>query len=131
MPLKLSLRPGETFIVNGAVVRNGERRGVLLLETRARILREKDIMQPGDAKTPASQAYFAIMQMYLLGRLEGRICDQAAEALASLIQSREDEAERRKILNISAAMVRGDIYGALTLCRKMVRDEQQSEAVDA
>ena len=46
MPLKLSLKPGETFVVNGAVVRNGERRGILLLENRARVLREKDIMQP-------------------------------------------------------------------------------------
>ena len=43
MPLKLSLKPGETFVVNGAVVRNGDRRGVLLLENRARVLREKDI----------------------------------------------------------------------------------------
>ena len=40
MPLKLSLKRGETFVVNGAVVRNGDRRGVLLLETKARILRE-------------------------------------------------------------------------------------------
>ena len=43
MPLKLSLKPGETFVVNGAVVRNGDRRGVLLLENQARVLREKDI----------------------------------------------------------------------------------------
>ena len=46
MPLKLSLKPGETFVVNGAVVSNGERHGALLLETQARILREKDLMSP-------------------------------------------------------------------------------------
>ena len=52
MPLKLSLKPGETFVVNGAVVRNGDRRGVLLLENQARVLREKDILHPRDATTP-------------------------------------------------------------------------------
>ena len=72
MPLKLSLKPGETFVVNGAVVRNGDRRGVLLLETQARVLREKDILRPADAVTPAGRAYFAVMQMYLLGEGTGR-----------------------------------------------------------
>ena len=28
MPLKLSLKPGERFVLNGAVVQNGDRRGV-------------------------------------------------------------------------------------------------------
>ena len=28
MPLKLSLKPGEKFVLNGAVVQNGDRRGV-------------------------------------------------------------------------------------------------------
>ena len=32
MPLKLSLKPGEKFVVNGAVIQNGDRRGVLLLQ---------------------------------------------------------------------------------------------------
>ncbi|MEL6322719.1 MAG: flagellar biosynthesis repressor FlbT, partial [Pseudomonadota bacterium] len=71
MPLKLTLKPGETFILNGAVVRNGDRRGVLLLENQARILREKDIMQPEEATTPVRRAYFAIMQMYLTGESDG------------------------------------------------------------
>ena len=64
MPLKLSLKPGETFVVNGAVVRNGERRGVLLLETRARVLREKDILRPTEATTQAGRAYFAINRCF-------------------------------------------------------------------
>ena len=45
MPLKLSLKPGEKFVLNGAVVQNGDRRGVLILQNKASVLREKDIMQ--------------------------------------------------------------------------------------
>jgi flagellar protein FlbT len=118
MPLKLSLKPGETFIVNGAVVRNGERRGVLLLETQARILREKDILQPADATTPAGRACFCIMQMYLVGAEAGPLYDQAADALAGWMA--EPGADRVEVLGISADLTAGDYYRALSRCRKLM-----------
>ena len=65
MPLKLSLRPGEKFVLNGAVVQNGDRRGVLVLQNKASVLREKDIMQQEQANTPARRIYFPVMMMYL------------------------------------------------------------------
>ncbi len=123
MPLKLSLKPGETFVVNGAVVRNGDRRGVLLLETQARILREKDILPPEDAETPAERAYFSIMQMYLLGETDGPAYVQAADALAGLMVAAGDPALRAQVLDISADVASGDLYRALTRCRKMMAAE--------
>src|SRR3954463_2896460 len=65
MPLKLSLKPGEKFVLNGAVVQNGDRRGVLVLQNKASVLREKDIMQVEDANSPARRVYFPVMLMYL------------------------------------------------------------------
>jgi flagellar protein FlbT len=65
MPLKLSLKPGEKFVLNGAVVMNGDRRATLVLQNKASVLREKDIMQPEDAITPARRIYFPVMMMYL------------------------------------------------------------------
>ena len=55
MPLKLSLRPGEKFVVNGAVVQNGDRRAALVLQNKASVLREKDIMQPDEADSGPSE----------------------------------------------------------------------------
>lgn len=118
MPLKLSLKPGETFVVNGAVVRNGERRGVLLLETQARILREKDLMSPEEATTPMARAYFAIMQMYLLGDVDGPSYDRAADAIAGLMVNAGDKDERDMVLEISADVASGALYRALGRCRK-------------
>lgn len=118
MPLKLSLKPGETFVVNGAVVRNGDRRGVLLLETQARILREKDILPPSAVSTAAERAYFAVMQMYLLGEVDGPLYTQTAEALAGLIAEVPDA--REDVLQISADVVAGDLYKALSRCRKLM-----------
>src|ERR1051325_6378595 len=65
LPLKLSLRPGEKFVLNGAVVQNGDRRAVLVLQNKASVLREKDIMQPDDVQSPARRIYFPVMMMYL------------------------------------------------------------------
>ena len=67
MPLKLSLKPGEKFVLNGAVLANGDKRTSLVIQNKACVLREKDIMQPEDANTPARRIYLPIMMMYLDG----------------------------------------------------------------
>ncbi|MEM7662679.1 MAG: flagellar biosynthesis repressor FlbT [Pseudomonadota bacterium] len=123
MPLKLTLKPGETFILNGAVVRNGDRRGTLLLENQARILREKDIMQPEEATTPVRRTYFAIMQMYLLGEHEGPAYDRTTRALADLLAVTPGADTRETITEISAAVAAGELYKGLAKCRKLVQRE--------
>src|SRR5512142_3315499 len=65
MPLKLSLKPGERFVLNGAVLANGDKRASLIIQNKACLLREKDIMQPEEATTPARRIYLPIMMMYL------------------------------------------------------------------
>ena len=65
MPLKLSLKPGEKFVLNGAVLTNGDKRTSLVIQNKACVLREKDIMQVEEANTPARRIYFPIMMMYL------------------------------------------------------------------
>src|ERR1700692_599332 len=67
MPLKLSLKPGEKFVLNGAVLTNGDKRISLVIQNKACVLREKDILQPKDANPPARRIYLAIMMMYLDG----------------------------------------------------------------
>ena len=58
MPLKLTLKPGEKFVLNGAVLANGDKRASLVVQNKACVLREKDIMQPEAANTPARRVYF-------------------------------------------------------------------------
>lgn len=65
MALKLSLKPGEKFVVNGAVIANGDRRASLIIHNRASILRQRDIMQEEEVNTPAKRIYFPIMLMYM------------------------------------------------------------------
>ena len=85
MPLKLSLKPGEKFVLNGAVVQNGDRRSALLLQNKASVLREKDIMQFEEATTPARRIYFPVMMMYLDQSDWERYQDAFVKRLSGLI----------------------------------------------
>jgi flagellar biosynthesis repressor protein FlbT len=64
MALKVELKPGERLLVGDSVITNGEQRARLLIEGRAPILREKDILTPQRADTPAKRIYLAIQLMY-------------------------------------------------------------------
>jgi flagellar protein FlbT len=65
MPLKLSVSKGEKLIVNGAVIRNDGEGTSLLFENQAQILRQKDILTPETASTPAARVYLALQCAYL------------------------------------------------------------------
>lgn len=64
MGLKVELKPGERLILGECLVTNGEQRTRLLIEGQAPILREKDIMLPAQADTPAKRIYLAVQLMY-------------------------------------------------------------------
>jgi len=67
MALKVELKPGERFILGTAVVTNGSQRTRLFIEGDTPILREKDILTPESAVTPAKRIYLAVQMMYLAG----------------------------------------------------------------
>ena len=68
--LVLTLAPGESFIVNGAVLENGDRPSrIRIKDTDARVLRCSDAIKPGDVDTPVKQVYFAI-QLFITGDLD-------------------------------------------------------------
>lgn len=64
MGLKVELKPGERVILGECLVTNGDQRTRLLIEGQSPILREKDIMLPAQADTPAKRIYLAVQLMY-------------------------------------------------------------------
>lgn len=121
MPLKLSLKPSEAVIVNGAVMRNGDRRGIMVLENKARVLREKDVVFPEAVQNAAEHAYFALMQLYLTGESVGPLFEDAMAALCDVAHQSNDELIRRRVSEIGFAMAEGDTYLALSKCRKLLK----------
>jgi flagellar biosynthesis repressor protein FlbT len=124
MPLKLSLKPGERFVVNGAVLQNGDRRAVLLLQNKASILREKDIIQPEDANTPTKRIYFPIMMMYLEPAEANRYYDEFVLRLNEFMGVIRSPDILKECVSLSREVMAQDYYKALTRCRKLLVYEQ-------
>ena len=121
MPLKLSLKPKEAVVVNGAVLRNGDRRGTILLQNHARVLRQKDVLDPEATRSAEEHLYFAVMQMYLTGETEGQLYDQAVSAIAAALSETNNQDGRAHLVEISTACAAGETYQALSLCRKLLK----------
>lgn len=65
MPLKITLKPFERLIVNGAAIRNGERSATFLIETQCKFLRESEIILEADADTAAKRLCVTLQLIYL------------------------------------------------------------------
>jgi flagellar protein FlbT len=123
MPLKLSLKPGETFVLNGAVIQNGDRRNVLVLQNQVSVLRERDIMQPQDANSPARRVYFPLMMMYLDAAESPRHAAQFTQSLTELTAAAANAAVRAECLSLSKLVAENKIYPALMACRRLIEAE--------
>ena len=64
MALRIELKPGERILIGETVLVNGDQRTTFLVEGQAPILREKDILTPELADTPAKRIYLAVQLMY-------------------------------------------------------------------
>jgi len=125
MALKLSLKPGEKFVLNGAVVQNGDRRGVLLLQNKASVLREKDIMQLEEVTTPASRIYFPVMMMYLDESSAPKMYDEFVLRLSEFMGAISNPEILAECVGVSKHVLSREYYKALMGARKLVEYEQQ------
>jgi flagellar protein FlbT len=125
LPLKLSLKPGEKFVLNGAVVQNGDRRGVLVLQNKASVLREKDIMQEEEATTPARRIYFPVMMMYLDEAGAERYYDEFVRRLTEFMNVIGNPVVLTECVEISRNCMEREYYKALMRCRKLMDYEDE------
>jgi flagellar protein FlbT len=130
MPLKLSLKPGEKFVLNGAVMTNGDKRASLVIQNKAALLREKDIMQREDADTPARRIYFPIMMMYLEPEGGEDLYNEFALRMTEFMGAIRDRQALMTCVEISRQVMSGSYYKALVLCRKLFDFERERLSYD-
>jgi len=121
----LSLKPGEKFVLNGAVVQNGDRRGVLVLQNKASVLREKDIMQQEQANTPARRIYFPVMMMYLDEAGAERYYDEFVRRMSEFMGVIRNPNVLADCVDVSKYCMEREYYKALMLCRKLIEYEDE------
>ena len=107
------------------MVTNGDKRTSLVLQNKACVLREKDIMQPEDATTPARRIYFPIMMMYLDPSEDEKYYNDFALRMTEFMGAIQNRAVLATCLEISREVMGGSYYKALMLCKRLFDFEQE------
>src|SRR5262249_7062329 len=122
MALKVELKPRERILIGDCVMTNEDERTHLLIDGHAPILREKDIMTPRLATTPAKRIYLAVQLMYTSKNPSAyhdvyfalvRDITNAAPSVWPLVES------------INNLILTGDMYKALKQAKKLVAYEEE------
>lgn len=123
MALKVELRPHERIIIGACVITNTDQRAKLLIEGgRTPILREKDILTPETADTPAKLIYLAVQLMYLAP--EPQINHGTYFSLLRDIITTMPDAWPI-IEGINNDILNGDLYKALKEVKKLIAYEKK------
>jgi flagellar biosynthesis repressor protein FlbT len=130
MPLKINVKSGEKFVVNGAVMVAGSKGASLVLQNEAMILLEKDIMQEEDANTPAKRIYFMILLMYLDGDETNDYKRRLMEFVEEFMQATTFPDVRRALLHIVDEVHSKRYYRALKTCRSLINYEKEILSYD-
>src|SRR5580704_16000158 len=123
MALKVELKPHERIIIGACVITNTDQRARLLIEgDNIPILREKDILTPDTADTPAKLVYLAVQLMYISpdpqvnhGTYFNLVRDIVTAAPSAW----------PIIAGINNNILSGDLYRALKEARKLVAYERK------
>jgi len=124
MALKLTLKAGERVAVNGAVIVNGDRRSTLVIENRASVLREKDILQPEAADTPAKRIYFSVMLLYLSPDNRAANLKTCRSRLSEFVGAVSTPDALRECARLAAHVANDDFYKALASARRLIEFEK-------
>jgi len=107
------------------VLANGDKRTSLVIQNKACVLREKDIMQPEEANTPARRIYLAIMMMYLDGEASEEPYNEFALRMTEFMGAIRTPSILAVCVDISRDVAQGAYYKGLIACRKLFELEQE------
>jgi flagellar protein FlbT len=122
MALKVELKPGERIILGDCVVTNDNQRTRLFIEGDAPILREKDILTPDTADTPAKRIYLAVQLMYLSKDI-AKFQDQYFELVGDFV--RAAPSSLAMVDTVSNAILTNALYKALREAKSLIAFEQE------
>lgn len=125
MPLKLDLKPGEKFILNGTVVQVGRDGRSLILQNEAMLLRDRDVMQEEEANTPARRIYFAVMLSYIDPPNASQHDEQLYGLLNQYLEATSLPVVKQTLLLIAQNVAAKQHYRALKACKSLIQAEDE------
>ena len=125
MPLKINVKSGEKFVVNGAVMVAGSKGASLVLQNEATILLGKDVMQEKEATTPSRRIYFSILVMYLDQENSKNYRDAFMSYVEDFMDATTFSEVRRTLLHIVEDVNSGNYYRAMKTCKVLMNYEDE------
>ena len=122
MALKVELKPGEKLLVGNCVITNSDQRTRLFIDGKAPILREKDILSPTTADTPAKAVYLAIQIMYVQGNVD-KLTKEYFGLINDIIKAAPSTLPYVDAINNE--ILTGDLYKALRAAKKLIDYEAE------
>jgi flagellar protein FlbT len=122
MALKVELKPFEQIIIGQSVITNSDTRTTLMIEGRAPILREKDILTAGTANTPVKRLYLCVQMMYLeddIPKYQDLYMGFVKDLLEAVPSFRES------IETASKLILSGSLYNSLKEVRRLIKREEE------
>jgi flagellar protein FlbT len=122
MALKVELKPHERIIIGNCVITNTDQRARLLIDgEKIPILREKDILTPETADTPAKLIYLAVQLMYISPepQVDHGTYFNLMRELVTVAPTTWPLIE-----NINTNILNGELYHALKEAKKLVAYEK-------
>ncbi len=121
MALKVELKPSERIIIGTVVIKNGESRTRFFVEGHAPILREKDILTPKTADSPAKLIYLAVQLMYLDGTVDNHK-DTYFKLVTEILEAAPSTAQY--VSDINNRILSADFYKALKVAKDLIAYEK-------
>lgn len=124
MSLKVTLRPKEQIIVNGCSIRNTGRTHELHIESRADVIRGKDLLPPEEATTPVSRVYFLVQIALIYPPTRDGLLPKIQSGMADLALVFGGE-NLKHVFEAANLVSQFDFYKALTHLRPLLRHERR------
>ena len=118
--LVLKLKPLEKFLVNGAVLQNGERATrIRVMSNGAAVLRVCDVLSAEEAVTTVRSIYYSAQQAVMGTSAESDAKATITELLPALKNiSRSDEA-KALLASAEKALMEGKLFGVMRAMKKL------------
>ncbi len=121
MSLKVELKPGEKLIIGNCVVTNADQRTRLFIDGKAPVLRQKDILTPQTADSPAKRIYLAVQLMYIDEDVE-RLRKDYFQLINDIVRAAPSTI--KLVDEINNEILTGQLYKALKAAKKLIQYEQ-------
>ncbi|MGJ8562378.1 MAG: flagellar biosynthesis repressor FlbT [Alphaproteobacteria bacterium] len=123
--LLISLKPNEKFLVNGALLTNGPKRGQIQVGDDVNVLRLSDAIHPDEATTPLKRLYYSIQIILSCDALASDVQDDIQNGLDDLIAVFENTPVLKTLEKAKKSAAVGRYYSVLCALKTLLKLENE------